>query len=407
MAYLIKRLVVIGGILAVAVFIAIGMFASRPEPIQKPKEITAPLVELLALDVGAVHFSVDSQGTVLPLTETRLSAEVSGAIVSMSDAFVAGGTFKAGDVLMRIDPVNYESALERAQATVTQRQIEYDGAQKLRSQGYSAEAELLSAKAALAAANADLVRAKRDLERTVVRVPYNGIVREDTAQLGDYVSPGVQLGTVFATDYAEVRLPLPDGELAFVDLPAVNASSRGRGPAVMLSGSYRGRPATWPAEIVRTEAVVDQRNRMVFAVARIRDPYKFESDSGASPPLPIGTFVKAQIDGVTIDNVASIPRRLVRGGNQVIFVDDDLALQFRTLDFLRTDADYAYVPADQLSELRVVTTTLEAPLNGMKVRTGSDVAEADGQVTTQPSGAPEMATPADAAETNASNDEEV
>ena len=364
MAYLIKRILVIVAILAVTLFITVGMFASRPAPVKKPADIAAPLVELLELEAGPVHFTVDSQGTVQPLTETTLSAEVSGAIVSMSDAFVAGGSFVAGEVLLRIDPVNYQSALERAQATVSQRQIEYDGAKKLREQGYRAEAELLSAKAALAAANADLVRAERDLERTVVRVPYNGVVRERAAQLGDYVTPGMRLGTVFATDLAEVRLPLPDTELAFVDLPLVGDGPRASGPAVTLAGSYRGRPASWPARIVRTEGVVDERNRMVFAVARIEDPYRVSAGAEGTPPLPMGTFVRAEVDGITVDNVVRIPRELVRGGNQVIFVDDELALRFRTLDFLRTDATYAYVLADQL----------DAPLNGMKVRTGTDVA---------------------------------
>lgn len=399
MAYLFKRILVIGGILAVALFITVSMFASRPTPEKKPAEITAPLVELLELEAGPVHFTVGSQGTVQPLTETTLSAEVSGAIVSMSDAFVAGGDFVAGEVLLRIDPVNYESALERTQATVSQRQIEYDGAKKLREQGYRAEAELLSAKAALAAANADLVRAQRDLERTVVRVPYNGIVRERAAQLGDYVTPGMRLGTVFATDLAEVRLPLPDSELAFVNLPLAGDSDRASGPRVTLTGNFRGRPASWQARIVRTEAVVDERNRMVFAVARIEDPYRMTSSADDTPPLPMGTFVTANVDGITVDNVVSIPRELVRGGNQVIFADDELQLRFRTLDFLRTDALYAYVLADQLDEMRVVTTTLEAPLNGMKVRTGADVAAPPGNAATQPQGeAADDETPADGEE---------
>lgn len=370
-----------GLVIVLIVFVTVVLFAqmvvTRPKPEQKPTVISAPLVEVLELEAGPVHFSVDSQGTVQPLTETTLSAEVAGTIVSMSDAFVAGGHFAQGEVLLRIDPVNYQSALERAEATVSQRQIEFDGARKLREQGYRAEAELLSAKAALAAANADLVRARRDLERTEIRVPYNGIVRERVAQLGDYVAPGARLGTVFATDLAEVRLPLPDAELAFVDLPLVNEGAAAAGPAVSLTGHFHGRAARWDARIVRTEAVVDERNRMVFAVARIDDPYRMTGNSETQLPLPVGTFVTAEVDGITIENVVRIPRELVRGGNQIIFVDDELMLRFRTLDFLRTDADYVYVLAEQLEEMRVVTTTLEAPLNGMKVRAGNDLPAMD------------------------------
>ena len=371
MSYLIKRILAIAGILAIAIAIAAGLYLSRPAPEQKPAQAAAPLVDLIELEAGPVHFTVDSQGSVQPLTQTTLSAEVSGAIIDMAEVFLAGGAFRAGDVLLRIDPVNYRSALERAEATVSQRQVEYDGALRLRQQGYQAESQLLSAKAALAVANADLVRARRDLERTVVRAPYDGIVRERRAQLGDYVTPGTQLGTLFATAAAEVRLPLPDKQLAFVELPLAGQTENVDGPSVELTGTYRGRSARWRARIVRTEGVVDESNRMVFAVARIDDPYRLAADTADAPPLPIGTFVKAQIDGITLDNVVRIPRALVRGGNRVIFVDEDLRLRFRTLDFLRTDSEYAYLPADRLAERRVVTTTLEAPLNGMQVRVGS------------------------------------
>lgn len=371
MSYLIKRIFAIASILAIAIAIAVGLFLARPEPEQKPAQVSAPLVDLIELEAGPVHFIVDSQGSVQPLTETTLSAEVSGAITQVAKVFLAGGAFRAGDVLLRIDPLNYQSALERAEATVSQRQVEYDGALRLRDQGFQAESQLLSAKAALAVADADLVRARRDLERTVVRAPYDGIVRERRAQLGDYVTPGSPLGVVFATAAAEVRLPLPDNQLAFVELPLAGQTASTNGPTVELSGSYRGRPARWQGRIVRTEGVVDERNRMVFAIARIDDPYRLAAGAGDVPPLPIGTFVNAEIDGITLNEVVRIPRELVRGGRRVIFVDDDLTLRFRTLDFLRTDAGYAYLRADQLTEWRVLATTLEAPLNGMQVRVGS------------------------------------
>ncbi len=373
----ILRLFVGGAILAVAFGIAISLFSSRTPPERKPQEVVAPVVDVIDLEAGTVQFSIASQGTVQPLTQTALSAEVAGTIVSMSDAFVAGGTFTAGEVLMQIDPVNYRVAVERAEAAVRQRQIEYDGSKKLREQGYRAEAELASAEAALASARADLVRAQRDLDRTVVRLPYNGIVRTRDAQLGDYVAPGSRLGTVFSTDVVEVRLPLPDPDLAFVELPLVSEGEAADGPGVTLSGTYRGRPTTWRGRIVRTEGVIDERNRMVFAVARVDDPYRLADDVGDTRPLPVGTFVKAAIDGVAVDNVVRIPRELVRGGDQVIFIDDESQIRLRTLEFLRTDADWAYVDASQLEEMRVVATRLEAPLNGQKVRTGEDVEEAE------------------------------
>ena len=213
------RKLLIFGILAAAIAIAVIMVQMRPEPPKKETVELDPLVEVLVLEHMTANFEINSQGTVLPRTETVLSAEVSGTITSISPKFIAGGVFDKNEVLMRIDPTNYEVAVKQADALVKQREIEYEGAVKLRSQGYRAEAELASAAAALATAEAELVRARRNLERTYIRLPYEGMVRSKETDLGQFVNPGSMLGVVFATDFAEVRLPLTDSDLAFVDLP--------------------------------------------------------------------------------------------------------------------------------------------------------------------------------------------
>jgi multidrug resistance efflux pump len=207
---------ILAGASAMAVLLSVGL---REEPPKREIEDRALLVDVMKLDSSSVQFTVQSQGTVLPRTQTVLSAEVSGAIVEISPKFIAGGVFQPGEVLMRIDPTDYGVAVKKAQALLKQRQIEYDGASKLRSQGYRAEAELASAAAALASAEADVVRAKRNLERTNIQLPYEGMVLSKDADLGQFVNPGTRLGVTFATNYAEVRLPLTDQDLAFVELP--------------------------------------------------------------------------------------------------------------------------------------------------------------------------------------------
>ena len=147
--------------------------------------------------------------------------------------------------------------MQQAEALVKQRQIEFDGAKTLRTKGYRAEAEFAAAEAALATAKANLIRAKRDLNRTRIQLPYEGMVRSRSANLGQFVNPGKELGVVFATDTAEVRLPLTDQDLAFVDLPAANeitaSGASAEGPVVTLSAVQKGRMTTWIARIVRSE----------------------------------------------------------------------------------------------------------------------------------------------------------
>lgn len=374
-----RRFGLVAAILAGAVAVSVLLSMSRKEPPKKPVENLAMLVDVAELEPVDARFPVRSQGTVRPRTETVLSAEISGAIVEISSQFVAGGVFDAGEVLMRIDPSNYTVAVTQAEALLRQRKIEYDGAKKLRTQGYRAESEYASAAAALATAEADLVRAKRNLERTFIRLPYAGMVRSKEADLGQFVNPGTRLGVTFATDHAEVRLPLTDRDLAFVELPyasELSAKVETRGPDVVLSAEQRGRRVEWPARIVRSEGVVDENSRVTYAVAKIADPYALRSDH---VPLPMGTFVTASIDGVAMRGLLRVPRAALHGSDQLLFVDDENRLRIRSVSIVRADAEYAYISGGAEAGERVIMTAIESPINGMPVRTTDDrgVAEAE------------------------------
>lgn len=374
----VKRGLLIVGIFVVAIGGAVGLTKMKPPPESREIADSTPLVEVLPLEEMTANFTIASQGTVRPRTETILSAEISGSITSISPKFIAGGIFAQGEELLRIDPTNYTVAVDQAKATVEQRRIEFEGAKKLRSQGYRAESEYASAVAALAAATSDLVKAERNLQRTYITLPYGGMVRAKEADIGQYVSPGTRLGVTFAIDYAEVRLPLTDRDLAFVDLPdaaAISATGSAEGPLVELSAVQKGREAHWQARIVRTEGVVDEKNRVTYAVARIEDPYNVRTSPADVSPLPMGTFVAATIQGTTVENVVRVPRISLRGNNQLMFIDAENTLQIRTVDVLRADAEYAYLDGATIFGSRIILTAIESPLNGMSVRTSDDSTE--------------------------------
>jgi len=376
MSFKVKRIILIVSIFVVATGAAFILGKTKSPPETKPIEDVNLLVEVMDLDQSTVNFTVTSQGTVRPRTETVLSAEVAGGIVSVSPNFVAGGVFARDEVLMRIDPANYEVALKQAEALVKQRQIEFDGAEKLRSQGYRAESEYASAAAALASANAELVRAERNLERTYIRLPYDGMVRAKEADLGQYVTVGSRLGVTFATDFAEVRLPLTESDMAFVDLPQPGQmSGLDEGPGATLTALHRGLTSEWSARITRTEGVVDERNRVSYAVARIDDPYALRQGNDTARPLPMGTFVGALIEGTTVDDIIRVPRQALRGNSQLMFIDDENRLRIRQVEILRADAEYAYLSGGAEAGERIILTAIESPVNGMRVRTSDDPVE--------------------------------
>ncbi|MDH3274280.1 MAG: efflux RND transporter periplasmic adaptor subunit [Gammaproteobacteria bacterium] len=367
-----RKFLLIPIILAIAGVATFGLSKMKPEAPKQESNDLDLLVDVFELKTSTQSFAIRSQGTVRPRTETILSAEVSGSIVSISPKFIAGGVFRKDEVLMRIDPTNYTVAVDRAEALLAQRQIEFDGATKLRSQGYRAESEYASAKSALAAARADVVGARRNLERTYIRLPYEGMVRSKEADIGQFVNPGTRLGITFATDYAEVRLPLTDHDLAFVEIPdprEVTRSGGADGPLVTLTAVQKGQLTEWDAQIVRTEGVVDEKSRVTYAVARIVDPYRLHS---AGPSLPIGTFVAASIEGSNAVDVIPVPRGALRGADQVLVVNEDNEIEIRTVDILRADTDFAYLTAGVSAGEQITTTAIEAPTNGMTVRTDTE-----------------------------------
>ena len=209
-------------------------------------------------------------------------------------------------------------------------------------------------------------------------MPYEGIVRSKEADLGQFVNPGTRLGVVFATDHAEVRLPLTDLDLAFVNLPTATEIAQSgaskAGPAVTLTATQKGRLQSWEARIVRTEGVVDEGSRVTYAVARIDDPYALHSNK---VPLPMGTFVSATIAGSRAENIIRVPRSVVRGSDELIFVDEDSKLRIRQVNIVRGDANFVYVDGGANVGERVVLTSLDTPINGMAVRVKGDEPPAD------------------------------
>lgn len=350
------------------------------------KEGQGPQPRLVATETVAptnTRVTVTSQGTVTPRTETILVSEVSGVVQTVSDDFVAGGFFRKGDTLLQIDPSDYEAALKRAEAelaaaraTLAQETARADQARKdwesLERSGEPSPLVLRKpyveeARARVQAAEADVATARRELQRTTIRAPYDGLMREKAVDVGQYVSVGTTLGAAFAVDYAEIRLPLSAEQRALIEMPS--QASGEAGPEVRLSTSTGGRGSTWRARIVRSEGVVDTESRVVYLVARIQDPYRRTPGDGRNPePLEIGTFVSAEIQGRRLTNVYPIPRTALAGGDRLVMVDAESKLRIRPVEVVWGNRDTAYVRAELEPPVRVVTSALEAPVDGMAVR---------------------------------------
>ena len=345
------------------------MSISKKEPEKNISSSKPPIVSVLYLKKEDVQIPVVSQGMVSPLTETTLSAEISGEIIEISPKFVAGGIFKKGETLIKIDPKIYEVAYKQAKALKDQRQNEYEDSVKIRKQGYLSESEYLAAVSALAAAEAQLVKAENDLDNTNIRLPYNGMVREKSADLGQYVNTGNKLGVTFSTEFAEVRLPLSDRDVSFAGLPSSNSLT---GPLAEKSTTVNFRIDMNPSKtrsgyIERSEGVVDEKTRMIFAVARLEDPYNLNNDEDTLV-LPMGAFVSAEILSDESYNFVRIPRSAIINNRQVILIDRENKIQYKDIDLVRTDENFGYIIDGFFDGQRISVTPIEDGVNGMIVR---------------------------------------
>jgi RND family efflux transporter MFP subunit len=394
-------------VLGVGVLGVAALVTTRPRVEPAPPAVEAPLLRAVQVEPRPVRFAVRTHGTVMPRTESELVPQVSGEVVWVSPAIVSGGFFEAGQSLVRVDRRDYEADLESARAGAARAQSEHQRASKererqrrLAGRSVASEARIDDAEnafrtteAALREAEARLDRAERDLERTELRAPYAGRVRAERVDVGQFVTRGVAIATLYAVDYAEVRLPIPDRELAYVDLPLAyrpevgpeggpETAATDDGSPVRLRAEFAGREHVWTGRIVRTEGEIDPKSRMVHAVARVEDPYARDAGS-ERPPLAVGLFVEAEILGRRVDDAVTLPRAALRrdeagpgepagDGHFVLVVNDESRLEFRPVEVLRSERERVVIGAGLAAGEWVCVSLLRAPVDGMAVRVAGE-----------------------------------
>lgn len=366
------------GILFAGVFLIGLMGAARPRLKPQAPVITPPSVFYVTVAPEAVTLDVYAQGEVRPRTDITLASQVAGRIVSTGPAFADGGAFNEGDLLVKIEDADYrvgvagaKSRLAQAAQNLKREQAEADLARKdyedLGNKGDASELtlrlpQLAQARAAYESARADLESAELNLERTTVKAPFRGRVRTRLVGQGQYVGPGAQLGRIFSTDAAEIRLTLTDNDLGKLGLPfGFVETAEVKGPAVILTGSLANVEHEWKGRIARTEGSIDPTTRQIAAVAVVEDPYGTGADDGT--PLAIGLFVDAKIVGKAFDGAYVVPRSALYGRDTIYVIASGDKIEKRTVTIASAERDQIIVSAGLKVGERVVTS----PLRGADV----------------------------------------
>lgn len=368
-------------VLLAGFFVVQALVAAKPEPEQNEEEARRVSIYVDEVTSEVVTVSVVTQGEVRPKTEIEIVPQVSGRIVAMSDTFNEGAEFLPNGMLMKIDDTDYRLAVVRAEAVVAAAQtalerelataqIKKDEWRDNKDQEPTDFAlnltQVSEAKAMLRSAEADLQKARLDLQRTEIRVPFHGRVRERSVGIGQYVTAGTRVGRVFSIDTVEVRLPLTDTQLVELNLPlGYKAENSSVAPKVHFAVTMGNRNYSWQGHIARIDAAIDQDTRLIYATAELLDPYGLGAVNGM--PMAVGMFVNAKIDGPLEQAALVMPRLALRNQDKVYVINSENRLEIRTVDVISTSEERVLVSGGVGPGDRVVISTLPNAVDGMEV----------------------------------------
>ncbi len=364
----------------------------RPPLQQPPRQI--PTVTTVPAEERSGHLSVRGNGTVRPSAEIDLASEVSGRVVWLSSSLVSGGRFRQGEVLLRVDPADYENGVRAARAEVAQRQVEVlqaeeevtlardEYARLERREGRDSagdggatsallfrEPQLEAARAALERAAAGLEDATLRLERTQIRAPFSGIVRSELVDRGQFLSPGQSIARLFATDAVEIVVPLSDDEAALIpNLWETRAGGGGAELPVDVFAEYGAETFRWQGLVDRAESALDEQTRTVDLVVRVEAPFEVSTENAARPPLLLGTYATVDIQGALLARYLVVPSASVRGGDRIWTVVDDSTLVITPVRVIQEIEDQAYLQGDLAAGTPVIVSPLPFATDGMTVR---------------------------------------
>ena len=326
----------------------------------------------------SVDFPVEliTQGTVKTKTSSTLNPLVAGKVIYISPKFQDGAFFQKDEVLVELDPVDFQSqiisadaALARADALLIQEKA--IAAQALRNWqdiGFNEEPndlvlrkpQLREAEANVAAQQAALDRAKLSLERASIKAPINGRVRNRIVGPGESVGANTNLGEIYATDVAEIRLPLSSQQLEQI---TINEQGKQSIPVTLTDAINSNNKTIWKANIKHVEGELDESSRELFVIADIEDPFGIKTNS---PPLRINQPVKATIIGNTLKDAFIIDRKHLYGADEIILIEDDL-IQRKKINIVWTTPDTVITQDKDLEGKTIATSRLGFATDGTPV----------------------------------------
>jgi RND family efflux transporter MFP subunit len=367
-------------------FILLGAFALsyllwflgqvQPDPVE---ELPPPDVIIEILTPKDFQVQISSNGTTTPLTQTVLTAEVGGEVIYRSKKFAEGASVIEGEILAKIDDTDLQLQYKNALLQLANAEVQYS--LQLAEAEVAKEAwdkigdgvasdltlkkpQLKQAEALLEVAKAQVSSAAKKLNKTEIIAPYAGRIKNVNIDLGTTIIPGQPVGAMYTSSEIEITLAVKDNDLQFLSIPMdgrkLNPSEQA---SVVIESFYKGKTQSWEGKLERVDGVIDPITRMINLIAVFKNDF-IETDK---PNLPIGLFVEAKIDGITLKNIFEIPINSISKDNEVYIVDKDNQLELRKLTVLKKYSEFVIIKDGLRAGERIVTSKLSTASNGIKV----------------------------------------
>jgi len=375
----------------------------RPAAKRRPPQFQAVLVEVARVAPQTHAVIVRAMGTVVPARTVQLASQVGGRVVTVSEDFLPGGRFKANERILRIEPRDYELAVQQRASELARAQGDLKvemGQQSVARREYELlgreikegdrelvlrEPQLATAQAAVAAAEASLEQANLDLARTAVVAPFNAMVQSRDVDLGAHVNVGTGLASLVGTDAYWVRVLVPVDDLGWIDIPGFNAQTGSE--ARVYHESAWDADAFREGKVERLMSELEPQGRMARLLVSVEDPLDLNSPSGQRRALILGSYVRVEISGRDLPDVIRVPRTALRDGNRVWVMQPDRTLDIRRVEVAWSGEDHVLVRQGLSDGDLLVTSDIGTPVDGMALR-ASDGGAAPPEGTPVPAGPP-------------------
>ncbi len=367
-----------------AVVIAIILIKTRPKAQRQKPAQQARLVTVETAQQTNHQISVSAMGKVIPAKRITLSPEVSGRIVFVNPLVIPGGAIHKGQTLLRIDARDYEAVVKQRQSEVAKAQLNLkleQGNQLVAQQEYEMLEDIIQdqdqelvlrkphlqeAQTALEAAKAALAKAQLDVVRCTVTAPFNAVIQDKFVDVGAQVTVSSSLLTLMGTDEYWVEAKVWVSQLHWITVPENNQQP---GARVKIFNSTVWEPDTYrEGRVVRLLGQLEEAGRLAQLLISVKDPLVLESDSPDVPPVLVDSFVRVEIEGITLEGVFGVKRDYLRDGDNIWIMNDDNQMEIRPVNVVFREKQMVYLSDGLHAGDRIVTTDISAPVDGMLLR---------------------------------------